>query len=330
MLISERSFFFQVKKLQVNEMQDSEEIKSMKYLVGPIKSFNEGEFKIYRCSHLCMTKANKVDGKSTSSPSQRAGLETCICIKRKAKAMKAAAKASSVSPQNGRGSRGYSTQSSEGMDVFANQACEQCLFVPRDNLPEPLFQQTYSKWKAALDLNFQLRKMRKKRVIYIQPIDDFPEFVTEFNYGGSKPGFFNLLQEFARTFFQGFEVRILPNIHLEETDWNVSVRSHHVTQKKQYMASDIYKNLGKVLPKDGYCILGISWTDLYPSEDLNFVLGEASQENRAGAFCFGRYEPKAYKDGQAPPPLDRIDGEILWRMLKVSACHSLWTIRAGH
>ena len=147
-------------------MQDSEEIKSMKYLVGPIKSLHEQEFKIYRCSHLCMTKSNKAEGggsgsgKSSSSPSQKPTIEPCLCIKRKAKAMKAAAKAAAASPQNGRGGGSSSTprmsaQSGDGMDVFANMACEQCLFLPRDSMPEPLFQQTYSKWKASLDLNFQ-------------------------------------------------------------------------------------------------------------------------------------------------------------------------------
>ena len=87
---------------------------------------------------------------------------------------------------------------------------------------------------------------------------------------------------------------------------------------------DIQKCLQRTIPRNSYCSVGISWTDLYPSEDLNFVLGEAHSALNAGVLSFGRFEPKAYKDGQVPPPIENFDGKLLWRMLKVlshETCH---------
>ena len=87
---------------------------------------------------------------------------------------------------------------------------------------------------------------------------------------------------------------------------------------------DIQKYLKKNIPRNSYCSVGISWTDLYPSEDLNFVLGEANSALNTGVLSFGRFEPKAYKDGQVPPPIEKIDGNLLWRMLKAlshETCH---------
>ena len=96
------------------------------------------------------------------------------------------------------------------------------------------------------------------------------------------------------------------------------------TNEKQYLVKDIQKCLQRNIPRNSYCSVGISWTDLYPSEDLNFVLGEAHSALNAGVLSFGRFEPKAYKDGQVPPPIESFNGKLLWRMLKVlshETCH---------
>lgn len=51
-------------------------------------------------------------------------------------------------------------------------------------------------------------------------------------------------------------------------------RYHKKTSEKQLLVSDIYKQMGEHLTDDTFAMLGITWTDLYPSESLNFVLGE--------------------------------------------------------
>ena len=196
------------------------------------------------------------------------------------------------------------------------------LFTPLPNVPSPLFQQNYTKWKAVMDNHFRLRQLRRHKTIYIQPLDDFPEFIynsigndTDTVNSTKMGGFFELLSEYLKVFFSGLNVVLQPAI--KTTGWAVKSRHHHMTGKKQLLVGDVHTGLTKILPKDGCCIVGVTWTDLYPCEDLNFVLGEASVEHKCAAFCFGRYEPKCYIDGKEPAQMKEIDGFIIWKMLKV-------------
>ena len=198
------------------------------------------------------------------------------------------------------------------------------IFIPMPNIPSLLFQQTYTKWKAVMDNHLRLGQIRRRRTVYIQPIDEFPEFVhkslgndADTICGVNTVGFFELLREYMEVFFSGLDVVIKPTIKTTGNGWSVQSRYHHATGKKQLLVGDIHKGLKKVLPKDGCCIVGVTWTDLYPSAELNFVLGEASMEHRCAAFCFGRYEPKCYIDGKEPAQIEEIDGFIIWKMLKV-------------
>ncbi len=189
------------------------------------------------------------------------------------------------------------------------------LFKPLLPLPPILCQQNYNMWKASMDLGFSFRRIKAKPVIYLQPLDDFPDFITNFRFKG-RWNFFQLLQEVSSIFFLGFDIRIRPSVNMEHSGWIVRSRHHRLTKMLQFLVGDIHKNLKTILPKDGYCILGISWTDLYPCEDLNFVLGEASANLKCGAFSFGRFEPKAFH-GTLPPPIQKIDGQLIWKMIKV-------------
>ena len=190
-------------------------------------------------------------------------------------------------------------------------------FQNKHTLPPPIHRQTYRMWKAAMDLTFRFWRLRKRQSIYIQPLDTFPSFVNELSWQelDESNQFFQLLSEFMGIFFSGMNVHVLPSVNMEEAGWSITTRNHKITGKKQYLASDVNCSLGKHMPKDGFCMLGISWTDLYPQEDLNFVLGEAAVKYNSATFCFGNYEPKSYVDGQEP--ITEIDGTILWRMIKV-------------
>mgnify|MGYP000107882883 CR=1 FL=1 len=44
----------------------------------------------------------------------------------------------------------------------------------------------------------------------------------------------------------------------------------------------------------------VTMTDLYPSEDWNFVFGQASLRNRVGAYSFARYDPAFYGKERGP------------------------------
>ncbi|XP_071956836.1 archaemetzincin-2-like [Antedon mediterranea] len=109
-----------------------------------------------------------------------------------------------------------------------------------------------------------------------------------------------------------------------------------VTVKKQILVSDLYSSLHSSfnIPRSNY-ILALTWTDLYPTEELNFVLEEASYSCRCAVFGFGRYEPKSYVstpdgDNANKAITDEnklaLDGQLLWKLIRVAShetCHLL-------
>lgn len=197
---------------------------------------------------------------------------------------------------------------------------EHCLFAPNPNLPPRLQQVTFRKWKAGISLGRRWGRWRRKRVIYLQPINDFPDFIGGFTYminGFTKHGFVELLKDFTEIFFSGFSILVLNSTSLDTNGWKVKKREHSLTHQEQLLVTDLNKNLGSTLPCDGSCILGLSWTDLYPCEELNFVLGEAAAEHHSAMFSFGRFQPKLFREGRPPPPLETIDGDLIWKMIKV-------------
>ena len=62
--------------------------------------------------------------------------------------------------------------------------------------------------------------------------------------------------------------------------------------------SDLLHYLKVYLPSDGYCIIGLTWVDLYPSEEWNFVLGESSCVDGCAVMSFGHFEPQSYNNKQ--------------------------------
>ena len=190
------------------------------------------------------------------------------------------------------------------------------LFKPISPLPKALFLESYNMWKAKMSINFLFWRLSKGRRITLQPLEEFPDFLTAKTFKDSM-NCFDILTEITRIFFLGMEVDLLNGIDLEKENWKVKSRSHPVIHKKQYLVRDIHTCLRKTRQKNTFCALGINWTDYYPQENLNFVLGEASGNFSVGAFCFGRYEPKAYNNGEPPPEITAVDGKLLWKMIKV-------------
>lgn len=60
--------------------------------------------------------------------------------------------------------------------------------------------------------------------------------------------------------------------------------------------SDVLNSLKTYLPVDGYCIIGLTWVDLYPGEEWNFVLGESSCADGCAVMSFGHFEPQSYEN----------------------------------
>lgn len=52
----------------------------------------------------------------------------------------------------------------------------------------------------------------------------------------------------------------------------------------------------KHIPKDAYCVLGVTMEDLYPDPAWNFVFGYAAYEQRVGVFSFCRFDQSFYSE----------------------------------
>lgn len=53
---------------------------------------------------------------------------------------------------------------------------------------------------------------------------------------------------------------------------------------------DIFNEIDKLLPKDGFCVVGITMKDLYIDEENNYVFGVADPRSRKGVFSFCRHQ----------------------------------------
>lgn len=195
------------------------------------------------------------------------------------------------------------------------------LFTTKELKKKLYLTQSFIQWKTChgYESMFACCKPLRK-TIYIQPVDNFPDFIKELeiklNSYRHSFNFFTFMQAFAEIFFMGMTVRILPSFTLVRSDWKIKTRVHAITGQKQYLVGDFFSNLSRIMPSDGYCIMGIIWTDLYPCEALNFVLGEASNLHKAGIHSFGRFEPKTY-DPESHKDIAEIDGKLIWRLIKV-------------
>lgn len=111
------------------------------------------------------------------------------------------------------------------------------IFKPKLSLPVPLFQETFRRWKSGMDMQLRFRRLRRlQAAIVLQPLDEFPSFLTDFQVqlpGYGHFGFFGLLHEFMKVFFTG------ANIHLNSTTsssaWHVTSRVHTSTGKQQVL-----------------------------------------------------------------------------------------------
>ncbi|XP_078346671.1 archaemetzincin-2-like [Oculina patagonica] len=158
--------------------------------------------------------------------------------------------------------------------------------------------QTYPAWKVQTcfrNLNRHQRKRSKQRKIYILPIGPFPEVLWK-PVEGMEVSIFELLVNFAAVFFHGMIVKLMDEILVTEV--NCKRRMHPETGKLQLLVTDLLHFLKTCLPYDGYCIIGVTWVDLYPGEEWNFVLGESSCEDGCAVMSFGHFEPQSYENKQ--------------------------------
>lgn len=129
------------------------------------------------------------------------------------------------------------------------------------------------------------RPTQRRSTLYFLPVGDFaPETAPSLAK----------LSEFASAFF-GMKVSILPFVPVEKVPARTRINSQ--TKNHQILSTDVLAWLLNQIPRDGFSVIAITMTDLYPKESWNFVFGQASLQDRTGVFSFARYDPTFY--GQA-------------------------------
>lgn len=87
---------------------------------------------------------------------------------------------------------------------------------------------------------------------------------------------------------------------------------------QQLLASELNQQLSIFcLPSDAFGVVGITWTDLFPNEKENFLLGEASAEHHSAVVSFGRFETSRSDQQMQHADISTVDGDLIWKMLKV-------------
>lgn len=182
------------------------------------------------------------------------------------------------------------------------------LFSPASEPPVPTKgRQTYRMWKAMVELDSSpFRKSRlteKMKVLRFLPLESYN--IGPFNIDGLT-SITEFLVLFLKAFFPGLEINLESPYDISQMD-PIS-RYHKLTHKKQYLVTDVYTRLHRATGSNRKdYILGLTWTDLYPSDDLNFALGEALYGHRCAVFSFGRFEPLLYNQNDrdiAPKDID--------------------------
>lgn len=116
---------------------------------------------------------------------------------------------------------------------------------------------------------------RERNKIVLQPIGTL---------GAGSPALTTLV-DFARRYF-GLPALALPEIAMSSLRARSRARG-----RRQYRTGDLLDALRLRLPKDAYCLIGVTQDDLYPGPSWNFVFGEARFHERVGVYSFCRYDP---------------------------------------
>jgi len=111
------------------------------------------------------------------------------------------------------------------------------IFKPKPSLPVPLFQETFRRWKGSMDMQLRFRRLRRLQAnIVLQPLDEFPAFLADFDVQLQDDrhfGFSELLLEFMKVFFAGADIRL--NHTISTLAWSVRSRMHKSTDERQVL-----------------------------------------------------------------------------------------------
>jgi len=120
-----------------------------------------------------------------------------------------------------------------------------------------------------------------RKLIYLQPLGEFPEGTLALDD----------LQEYMEAYFHPMPVKVEEPLKVRT---GKKMRSRDNMGRRQWNCKDLLTLLQRRVPQDAHVVMGITMTDLYPSDDWNFVFGMARIKKRVGVFSFARYgdDPK--------------------------------------
>lgn len=131
---------------------------------------------------------------------------------------------------------------------------------------------------------------KPREIIYLMPLVFFEDPVPE--------NVLNSLQQFAQIFFD-MTVKIMKTQTLKKT---IPHRINEESESHQVHAGKILSAMLPLIPKDAFCVAGITMCDLYPRESWNYVFGLANLSGRCGVYSlarylsnFGKYENSRYE-----------------------------------
>ncbi|KAJ8364031.1 hypothetical protein SKAU_G00128620 [Synaphobranchus kaupii] len=120
----------------------------------------------------------------------------------------------------------------------------------------------------------------KRKKIYLQPIDaDEPK-------QGAGIVFLDDLKSYLEAFFLGFPVKSLPSI--STSSMRCHFRQQEYSCKVQLHTDAILRHLQRVKPIDAFCIIGLTFIDLYPCDTWNYTFGKSANELGVGVCSFSR------------------------------------------
>lgn len=133
-----------------------------------------------------------------------------------------------------------------------------------------------------------VRPTEQRNVLYVQQIGDFSEKQQEV---------FELTVEFMTHYF-GTEVKLLDPLSLDAIP-DKAKRVHPNWGDDQVLTSYVLEDvLYPNIPDDGWALLGLTSSDLWPGDGWNFVFGQASLTNRVGVWSIYRNGDPAEGDDE--------------------------------
>jgi archaemetzincin len=122
----------------------------------------------------------------------------------------------------------------------------------------------------------------KRNILYLLPLGEFtadaPSLAT--------------LSRLVRAYY-GLEVRVLPAVPLADVE-ATRRGTNRYGEPAQMKSPEVLKWLVPRVPADGFALLALTMMDLYPSDDWNYVFGQASFRDRVGVQSFARQDPAFY------------------------------------